>query len=530
MEVRKRPASAHSMLPGDEQELRENLLQEEQHKGTLEAGGGSEDHNSGVREEWRSILLLLFLYVLQGIPLGLGSAVPLMLQNRHVSYKDQALFSFVTWPFSVKLLWAPIVDSVYSSSFGRRKSWLVPTQYAIGAFLIWLSSHARALLGDDSDEVPSVLLLTVVFFALNFLAATQDIAVDGWALTMLSRKHVGYASTCNSVGQTAGYFLGNVVFLALESADFCNRYLRVTPHKEGIVTLDGFLYFWGIVFLVTTTLVAVLKHERNESSGAGDEDLGIWQTYNMALRIFKLPSIRTFCIFLLTCKIGFAAADSVTGLKLLEAGVHKENLALLAIPIVPVQVVLPFLISKHTGGRNPLDIFLTAYPIRLLFGLLFMFLLSWTYQVKGADGTFPAYYYAVIILVYALHQVTVYSIFVSLMAFHARVSDPAIGGTYMTLLNTVTNLGGNWPATVSLWFVDSLTSRECQGAKDAWPHCTSKEDQHRCTSEGGTCETTVEGYYIEMVLCILLGLVWFFYAKRRARWLQSLPQSAWKCS
>lgn len=67
----------------------------------------------------------------------------------------------------------------------------------------------------------------------------QDIAVDGWALTMLSRENVGYASTCNSVGQTAGYFMGNVLFLALESADFCNKYLRVEPKDTGIVTLSG---------------------------------------------------------------------------------------------------------------------------------------------------------------------------------------------------------------------------------------------------------------------------------------------------
>jgi len=32
--------------------------------------------------------------------------------------------------------------------------------------------------------------------------------------------------------------------------------------------------------------------------------------------------------------------------------------------------------------------------------------------------------------------------FVSMMAFSAKVSDPRIGGTYMTLLNTVANLGG----------------------------------------------------------------------------------------
>lgn len=54
--------------------------------------------------------------------------------------------------------------------------------------------------------------------------------------------------------------------------------------------------------------------------------------------------------------------------------------------------------------------------------------------------------------------------YVACMAFHAKVSDPLIGGTYMTLLNTVTNLGGNWPSTVALWMVDPLTSKQCQGA------------------------------------------------------------------
>lgn len=63
-----------------------------------------------------------------------------------------------------------------------------------------------------------------------------------------------------------------------------------------------------------------------------------------------------------------------------------------------------------------------------------------------------------------LHQVALYSMYVACMAFHAKVSDPLIGGTYMTLLNTVTNLGSNWPSTVALWMVDPLTSKECRGA------------------------------------------------------------------
>lgn len=52
--------------------------------------------------------------------------------------------------------------------------------------------------------------------------------------------------------------------------------------------------------------------------------------------------------------------------------------------------------------------------------------------------------------------------FVSVMAFFARVSDPLVGGTYMTLLNTLSNLGSNWPNTLALWAVDPLTYRNCE--------------------------------------------------------------------
>merc|ERR1712112_228273 len=102
-----------------------------------------------------------------------------------------------------------------------------------------LSYKVDHYLGDGSEgSEPNVTILTAMFFFLNFLAATQDIAVDGWALTMLQRHNVVYASTCNSVGQTAGYFLGYVFYMALES--------------YGLVTLAGFLQFWSIVFMVTT--------------------------------------------------------------------------------------------------------------------------------------------------------------------------------------------------------------------------------------------------------------------------------------
>jgi PAT family acetyl-CoA transporter-like MFS transporter 1 len=54
--------------------------------------------------------------------------------------------------------------------------------------MIVLSWNIDDLMGTEKgQEHVNIMFLTVIFFMLNFLAATQDIAVDGWALTMLSR-------------------------------------------------------------------------------------------------------------------------------------------------------------------------------------------------------------------------------------------------------------------------------------------------------------------------------------------------------
>lgn len=60
---------------------------------TLEDGFGTgnprvEESSDMKGDEW-NIAILFFLYVLQGIPLGLSSAIPMYLQNRGVSYRQQ---------------------------------------------------------------------------------------------------------------------------------------------------------------------------------------------------------------------------------------------------------------------------------------------------------------------------------------------------------------------------------------------------------------------------------------------------------
>ena len=254
-----------------------------------------------LRKDKRSIALLLLLYVLQGIPIGLAGSVPIILQTKKVGYRQQALFSLVSWPFTVKLLWAPVVDSLYSSRFGRRKSWLIPSQFCIGFTMIFLSYFVDRLMGDES-KAPNVVLLTIIFFFLHFLAATQDIAVDGWALTMLSKENVGLASTCNSVGQTAGFLLSYTVFLAFNSADFCNSYIRAVPQDTGMADLPSFLFFFGMVFLVVTTGVWMFKKERQEE-GHKRDDRVILTGYMHLLGVLKLPAVQTYALAILTSKV-----------------------------------------------------------------------------------------------------------------------------------------------------------------------------------------------------------------------------------
>lgn len=471
-----------------------------------------------------SVLLLLFLYLLQGIPLGLAGSIPMLLASKGIDYHQQALFSFVFWPFSVKLLWAPIVDGAYLQKFGRRKSWMVPSQYCISLVMMILSYCLGPML-ESSETGSSMFQLTACFFILNICAATQDIAVDGWALTMLSQKNVGLASTCNTVGQTAGYFLGYVVFLALESASFCNKYLRTIPSENGVVDLPDFMFFWSIVFFVSTTLVMIFKEEKPASC---EESEGVLSTYKQLFQILSLPSVMQWVIILLTCKMS-AASESLVGLKLIELGVSKESLAIMAVPLTPLQIGLPLVIAKYTAGPRPLDFFLRGLQCRLLFCLVFAVVVHATPSFKDENNEYSYAYFVLLLTVYCFHQVAAYSIFVALMAFNAKISDPTIGGTYMTLLNTVANLGGNWPSTLAMWLVPYMTWKSCkEGASDGISCSYDGNDQ--CLADGGTCEIDIDGFYAISVICFIIGAFWLLWNKEKIRNLQMVDADKWRCT
>jgi PAT family acetyl-CoA transporter-like MFS transporter 1 len=100
------------------------------------------------------------------------------------------------------------------------------------------------MLGGNPEGVVDVPGLTTLFLVFFVLAATQDIAVDGLALTILSERNRELGATCNAIGQSIGYFSAYTIFLALNSADFVNGYLRAADAQSdaGLFTLGEFMY------------------------------------------------------------------------------------------------------------------------------------------------------------------------------------------------------------------------------------------------------------------------------------------------
>ena len=88
------------------------------------------------------------------------------------------MFSFVSWPFSLKLLWAPLVDSLYVPALGQRRTWLLPVQALVGVLLVVVAPRVDALLGGSAGTVPDVTSLTAVFFVLYLLMARTATSRD----------------------------------------------------------------------------------------------------------------------------------------------------------------------------------------------------------------------------------------------------------------------------------------------------------------------------------------------------------------
>jgi hypothetical protein len=174
-----------------------------------------------------------------------------------------------------------------------------------------------------------------------------------------------------------------------------------------------------------------------------------------------------------------------------------------------------------------------AFVGRLGCGVLAMLVVYMfpTERAKSGEGIGFGYFMVVIIM-HVLNSFLSTIQFISITAFHTQIADPVIGGTYMTTLNTISNLGGLWPKIIVLKAVDWFTSATCTpkaGKTFAAFSCVAKEAKNMCEQSGGICTIQTDGYYITSMLCITIGATLFFgWIYKKMRFLESLPISSWR--
>ena len=81
----------------------------------------------------------------------------------------------------------------------------------------------------------------------TFFITCQDIAVDSWACEMLSPENSSYASSAQSVGHMCGRLISTTMFIALNSVDFCNKYIYAEPQSEPILSITDFIWYWATI-------------------------------------------------------------------------------------------------------------------------------------------------------------------------------------------------------------------------------------------------------------------------------------------
>ena len=159
----------------------------------------------------QNIYLLLFsLYWAQGLPVGfMTHALPVILRSEGVSLTHIGGFGLLMLPWSIKVFWAPLVDRVGSTRFGHYRSWIIPMQLLTVVTLILLSFLPINAL----DQPLYLFMFFVCLLAINTIGATQDVATDGLAVSILKGEQQHWGNTFQVVGSRLGFIVGGGAIL-----------------------------------------------------------------------------------------------------------------------------------------------------------------------------------------------------------------------------------------------------------------------------------------------------------------------------
>jgi MFS transporter, PAT family, beta-lactamase induction signal transducer AmpG len=132
----------------------------------------------------RRVLIVMFLGFSSGLPLALsGSTLLVWMTEAKVNLGTIGLFALVGTPYTLKFLWAPIIDAldvpILSRRFGRRRGWLLLSQFLLIVAIVFLGM---------SDPAVSPLVVALGALLVATASATQDIVVDAFRVESLSES------------------------------------------------------------------------------------------------------------------------------------------------------------------------------------------------------------------------------------------------------------------------------------------------------------------------------------------------------
>ena len=136
--------------------------------------------------------LFIALYSLYGVVHGLSDSVCLLVgDGDDVSPVLQTTLSLLAWSPLINVLVAPIVEAIHIPYVGRRKTWLVGAEYAVGAVMLLMLPISGSVTNDaDLPLGPvSAVLLAVSLSVLHLLAAFHEIATDAWGRSYVHHKY-----------------------------------------------------------------------------------------------------------------------------------------------------------------------------------------------------------------------------------------------------------------------------------------------------------------------------------------------------
>jgi PAT family beta-lactamase induction signal transducer AmpG len=150
---------------------------------------------------------VLLLGFSSGIPLALtGTTLQAWMATEKIDLTIIGVFSLVGLPYSVKYLWAPVMDRFIPPFLGRRRGWMLVTQLGLV-----LTIAAMAF----SDPAGATTLFAVLAFLVAFVSASQDIVVDAYRTEVLEPAELGPGAGVHIMGYRIAMLTSGAIALIL---------------------------------------------------------------------------------------------------------------------------------------------------------------------------------------------------------------------------------------------------------------------------------------------------------------------------